>query len=158
MGIVSQDIEQQIDRYASGPEMLRAAIAGLSDSQLKLPVPPGKWSCLEVVCHISDFELVYADRIKRVVAEDRPTLFGGDPDQFAARLAYNQRDIDEELSLIESVRHHVTRFLRTLDQEAFQREGIHSVDGPISLATLVKRIANHIPHHVDYIQQKRSNL
>ena len=43
---------------------------------------------LEVVCHISDFELVYADRMKRVVAEDRPTMFGGDPDLFASKLAY----------------------------------------------------------------------
>ena len=45
---------------------------------------PGKWSTLEVICHLADFEIVYTDRIKRVIAENEPTMFAGDPDQFAA--------------------------------------------------------------------------
>src|SRR5665213_678864 len=58
---------------------------------------PGKWSTLEVICHIADFEPVYADRMKRVIAEDYPLLLAGDPDIFQARLAYSNRDAEEEL-------------------------------------------------------------
>ena len=158
MSNLPQQIEEHLETYIAGPALLRESVRGLTAEQVRTPAPPGRWCPLEVVCHIADFELVYADRLKRVVAEERPTLFGGDPDQFAAKLAYGQRDLEEELAVIESVRKQVARFLRTLDATAFDREGIHSTDGPITLATLLKRIAGHIPHHVEFIRQKRRNL
>ena len=158
MSNLPQQIEEHLETYIAGPALLRESVRGLTAEQVRTPAPPGRWCPLEVVCHIADFELVYADRLKRVVAEERPTLFGGDPDQFAAKLAYGQRDLEEELAVIESVRKQVARFLRTLDATAFDREGIHSTDGPITLATLLKRIADHIPHHVEFIRQKRQNL
>ena len=59
--------------------------------------------------------------MKRALAEDDPTIFGGDPDAFAARLAYEQRDIEEDLQMVESIRKHMARILRTLQPDAFQR-------------------------------------
>lgn len=147
-----------IDEYLAGPQQLRQAIAGLTPEQLDATPVPGKWSTRQVVCHIADFEPVYADRIKRVIAENEPKLFGGDPDVFAARLAYAQRDIEEELQLIEAVRRHVARILKTLPPAKFERRGHHSVDGPVTLATLLERITNHIPHHVRFIDEKRREL
>ena len=46
----------------------------MTQEQLIARPIPGKWSTLEVVCHLADFEIVYADRIKRVIAENEPTL------------------------------------------------------------------------------------
>lgn len=154
----TSEIDDLIARYAAGPGELRMAIGDLPESKVRLLAEPGRWSVLQVVCHLSDFELVYADRIKRILAEERPTMFGGDPDQFAAKLAYDERDLQEELDVINSVRRQVTRLLRTLDSAAFERVGIHSNDGPLTLAVLVKRIAGHIPHHAEFIRQKRFNL
>jgi uncharacterized damage-inducible protein DinB len=147
-----------IEAYAAGPAKLRKAVAGMTAEQLDAAPVPGKWSSRQVICHIADFEPVYADRMKRVIAENQPTFFGGDPDVFAARLAYSQRDVEEELQLIEAVRRHVTRILRTLAADAFQRLGNHSEDGPLTLATLLERITNHIPHHVQFIEEKRRLL
>ena len=99
-----------------------------------------------------------ADRIKRVIAENEPTLFGGDPDLFAARLAYHQRSAEEELLLIETIRKQVARILRTLVPGDFQRRGIHSESGPLTLEALVQRITGHIPHHVRFIEEKRKAM
>ena len=82
------------DDYLAGPQLLRQAVAGMSPEQFVARPIPGKWSTLEVICHLADFEIVYTDRIKRVIAEDQPTLFGGDPDLFAARLAYHHSQND----------------------------------------------------------------
>jgi uncharacterized damage-inducible protein DinB len=147
-----------IDAYLAGPDLLRQATRGLSDSQLRARPIAGQWSTLEVVCHLADFEIVYADRLKRVIAEHEPTMFGGDPDQFAARLAYHDRDLAEELDLITSVRKSVARILRTLAPDDFSRIGRHSEAGPLSLATLLTRVTDHIPHHVQFIRQKRQAL
>ncbi len=147
-----------IDEYLAGPQRLRGAIAGMTPDQIDAAPIPGKWSTRQIVCHIADFEPVYADRMKRVIVEDNPTMFGGDPDEFAARLAYDSRDITEELQLIEVVRKHVAHILHNLRPEEFQRTGRHSVDGPISLETLLQRITNHIPHHIAFIEEKRAAM
>lgn len=151
-------IESLLDNYLAGPQLLQDAVTGLNTDQLDAIPIAGKWSVRQVVCHLADFEIVYADRMKRVLAEDNPTLHGGDPDQFAAALAYHQRDVQEELALIQSVRLSVARILRTADIEAFQRTGVHSKDGPLTLETLLERITGHIPHHVAFIQEKRRLL
>jgi hypothetical protein len=64
------DYSQLINDYLAGPQLLRKAVAGLSREQLLARPIPGKWSTLEVVCHLADFEIVCADRLKRVVAEN----------------------------------------------------------------------------------------
>ncbi len=89
-------LDELIFEYMAGPELLRQVVAGMSEEELDAKPIPGTWSTRQVVWHIADFEPVYADRMKRVIAEDEPTFFGGDPDVFAARLAYDQRVVDEE--------------------------------------------------------------
>jgi hypothetical protein len=147
-----------IDQYAAGPKLLREATAGMTHEQAMARPVAGKWSTLEVVCHIADFEIVGADRLKRVIAENQPTLFGGDETVFAARLAYHSRDLEEELKLIESCRASTSRILRTLKGDDFQRIGKHSEAGPLTLLQLLERGANHIPHHAKFIQEKRKAL
>jgi hypothetical protein len=158
MAELSAEIVTLLNQYAEGPSALRQATAGLNHKQLVTPAPPGNWSVMQIVCHIADFEIVYADRMKRVLVEDRPTMFGGDPDQFAARLIYDQRDLEEELNLIAAVRASTVRILRTASAADFERVGVHSVDGPLTLTTLLKRIAGHIPHHGKFIAEKRPTL
>ncbi|TWT57275.1 putative metal-dependent hydrolase YfiT [Thalassoglobus neptunius] len=85
---------QLIDDYLQGSKTLRQAVEGMTASQLDATPVKGTWSSRQVVCHIADFDTVYVDRMKRVIAEDRPPLRGGDPDEFAARLAYQERDVE----------------------------------------------------------------
>ena len=82
--------ETLIAQYLMGPELLCRAIAGMSKEQLLARPLPGKWSTQEVVCHLADYEPIYADRMKRVIALEEPKLHKGDPGLFAARLAYDQ--------------------------------------------------------------------
>lgn len=151
-------LNELLAAYAAGPEQLSQAVAGMTPQQIDAAPIPGKWSTRQVICHLADFEPVYADRMKRVIAEDRPPLRSGDPDVFAAKLAYEARDIDEELDLIRAVRAHTVRILRTLPESAFERTGMHSTDGPRTLRRLLEQITNHIPHHIRTIEEKRRAL
>ena len=152
------DYAQLIDDYLAGPQKLRATVAGMTAEQLDARPIPGKWSTKHVICHLADFEPVYVDRMKRVIAENEPTLFGGDPDLFAARLAYDHRDVAVELDFIALARKHMGAILRALKPEVFQRRGIHSEAGPITLETLLTNITSHIPHHIKFIEEKRAAL
>jgi hypothetical protein len=147
-----------INEYASGPTQLRRGVAGFTPEQVRLRPVPGKWSALEVVCHLSDFEPVYLDRMKAVLAQDEPTFFGRDENAFAAKFVYHQRDLAEELDLIEACRKSMTRILRSLLEADFQRRGIHSEAGPMTLETLLKRSAGHLTHHLKFVDEKRAAL
>ena len=147
-----------IEAYANGPRLLREAVAGMTPEQLDARPVPGKMSSKEVICHVADFEPVYADRMKRVVAEDNPPLRGGDPDLWKDALAYHARDIREELDLIEAVRRQMACILRAVPESAWTRTGVHSEAGPLSLEELLRRITSHVPHHAKFIEEKRRAL
>jgi uncharacterized damage-inducible protein DinB len=147
-----------IDSYLAGPKTLRQAVAGLSREQRVARPVPGKWSTLEVVCHLADFEPILADRMKRVIAEDRPTLLGADENRFAAALVYHERDLEEELTIIERTRQQLARILSHQPPEALARVGVHNERGPRTLEQLLSGAINHIPHHVRFIMEKRQAL
>jgi hypothetical protein len=147
-----------VDQYLAGPGLLRRTVAGMTREQLLNRPIPGKWSTQEVVCHLADYEPIYADRMKRVIALDEPELLKGDPGLFAARLTYDHRDVEEELSLIELTRQQMARILRPLESRDFQRRGSHSRDGALTLEELLQRITAHIPHHVRLIEEKKQAM
>ncbi|MBA3312197.1 MAG: DinB family protein [Planctomycetota bacterium] len=149
---------QLIEDYRSGSQQLRDAVAGMTAGQLDARPIAGKMSTREVVCHIADFEPVYADRMKRVIAEESPPLRGGDPDVWMQALAYDTRDLEEELAVIEAVRSQMARILRGVSDNAWSRVGIHSEAGPLTLEELLRRITNHMPHHIRFIEEKRAAL
>src|SRR5438093_5704918 len=130
-------LPQLIDAYSQGPQKLRQAVKGMTQEQLVARPIAGKWSALEVVCHLCDFEPVYADRMKRVIAEDRPTLLGADEKKFAAALAYHERDPEEELALIAHTRSQMARILRQQTDDVLKRVGVHSERGELTLERLL---------------------
>jgi uncharacterized damage-inducible protein DinB len=151
-------LDQLLQQYEQGADLLTNAVSKAREQQFALRPVPGKWSIQQVVCHLADFEPIYADRMKRVLVEDNPTMFGGDPDVFAAGLHYENRNVYEELELIRVVRKQMARILRASDVEDFQRTGVHSESGPLTLETLLERITGHIPHHVKFINDKIAAL
>jgi uncharacterized damage-inducible protein DinB len=151
-------LPEMIESYLAGPKALRQAVRGLSREQLLARPVPGKWSTLEVVCHLADFDPILADRMKRVIAEDQPQLLGASEVKFAAALAYHQRDCEEELTVMETTRRQMARILRNLPTDALQRVGIHNERGPLTLERLVAIASGHIPHHVKFIVEKRQAL
>lgn len=144
--------------YIEGTRLLRESVRGMSREQLLARPVAGKWSTLEVVCHLADFEPIYADRMKRIIAEDRPQLLGADETRFAAALAYHQRDLEEELAIVDHTRSQMARILRTLPAEALQRVGVHNERGPRTLEQLLTDAIEHFAHHVPFIREKRRAL
>src|SRR3954447_18613174 len=101
-------------RYRVGAEVLRAAVLGMTLDQLLARPVAGRWSTLEVLCHLADFEGIFAERIKRMLAEDQPTLLPADHKVFVTGLAYEARDADQELPAIDATRRQIARIVRAV--------------------------------------------
>ena len=92
-----------IDAYLAGPQTLRLAVADMSYEQLVARPIPGKWSVLEVVCHLADTEANIACRLKRVLSEVRPTFDRVNPERLLSALSYHGRDAEEAAPLTSCV-------------------------------------------------------
>ena len=147
-----------IDAYLASLPPLRKAVADLGPEQLQARPVPGRWSTLEVVCHLVDSEQAWCHRMKRVIAEDRPLLIGYDETRFTAALPYHENDLEEELTLMEAMRNQMARTLRGLPDSAWSRTGVHNERGLITLEEMLRAEVEHVPHHLAHILEKRKAL
>ncbi|TWU28122.1 DinB family protein [Bythopirellula polymerisocia] len=147
-----------IQAYSAGAQLLRDAVRPTSNADLDARPIEGKWSIRELVCHLADSEIVYADRMKRVLAEQAPTFFDANPNLFVPALHCSQRQLKTEIAVIETIRAHMLPILQSCDSSDFHRTGVHSTDGNVTLQTLLERIVAHIPHHIAFIEEKLALL
>ena len=144
--------------YEQGIDELRAAVAGMTAEQIQSRPIAGKWSTLEVVCHLAGTEIYFTDRIERTLAAERPLLIGVDESPYAGRLKYQALDIGEELDLFVALRRHAARVLRSQPSESWERTGVHSYDGLVTLRQLVVKAIRHLRHHLPFIAEKRAAM
>jgi hypothetical protein len=116
---------------------------------------PGKWSVLEVVCHLADTDANIAHRIKRILSEDRPAFDRVQPDLMHAALAYHERDVEEELTLFDLGRRQIARILAASPAEACERTGVVGDRGDWSVAQMVNGAVQHLAHHLAFVAEKR---
>jgi uncharacterized damage-inducible protein DinB len=146
------------DGLVAGPAKVRHALRGLSDEQLRSRPVPGKWSILEVVCHLADSDQAWAHRIKRVIAEERPLLIGYDETLFTKALNYHDRDAQEELEFSERTRRQLAHIIRGLKPDALSRIGIHNERGCVNLEEMLQVEIAHVDHHLGFVVEKRRAL
>jgi hypothetical protein len=155
---MSSRMEPVIDRYAAGGPLLAYATSGLSPELEANPVGPGSWSIAQLTVHLLDSDLVIADRIKRVIAEDEPALLAFDEDLWIDRLDPGAFPIEEVVNLFAAHRHWMARILRSRPEADFARVGMHSEAGRKSLADLVATAVGHLDHHLRFLFGKRATL
>ena len=147
-----------ISAYERGVEELRAAVAGLTGEQLRSRPVAGRWSTLEVVCHLADAEQFFADRLKRTAAMDRPLLLGADGPRYPEPLRYQEHDLQQELDLVAATRLQTARTLRLVAPDAWRRTAVHSETGLVTLRQLLRHAINHLRHHLRFVAEKRAAL
>src|SRR5271167_3468437 len=91
-----------IEEIAATPARLRAAVSGLSDSQLDTPYREGGWTVRQVVHHIADSHANCYIRFKLAVTEDWPTIKPYDEAAWA-KLADSQLPVEVSIAWIEAL-------------------------------------------------------
>jgi uncharacterized damage-inducible protein DinB len=157
------DMDQKlVNEYEAGAAKLQKSIAGLSKEDLTWKPPPnagiGLWSINEIIIHLLDSDIIWAARMKSIIAEEHPTLLGFDENKFAQSLFYNEQDAQAALKLFDLNRKQLSRVLRKIPESALSRTGQHSERGSITLGQSLKTMVEHVDHHVDFIKRKRNEL
>src|SRR5215208_6909114 len=138
---MSADLIEQFER---GGEKLALAIRGLTREDLTCFPIEGKWSIQQVVIHLMDSDLIACDRMKRTIAEDKPTLIGYDESKFVAKLAYDEQLAEDAVTILDLNRKQFAKVLRTLPTSAWDRVGLHNERGPTTLRAQLEYYTKHL--------------
>ncbi len=144
--------------YEHGPDRLEAAVAGMTREHLHACPGPGAWSTHEVVIHLADSELTSIERMKRIVAMDRPTLLAYDETAFIRKLHADEQRLEDALLMFRLARRQWLRVVRRLTEEQLDRVGEHSENGAITVRQMVPGYVQHLEGHIEFILKKRERL
>jgi uncharacterized damage-inducible protein DinB len=122
---------------------LQEVVESHEDAVLRRPEAPGKWSVIGVVCHLADAELVWAYRIRMVLAHDRVRLTGFDQDAFAASFGYEEADVRHALRVFDVVRQANLRVLENASPADLAHAGVHEERGEEPLPHMLRLEAGH---------------
>lgn len=147
--------ERLIALYRNGYAAVAESLLRITPEELDARPGPGRWSPREIVHHLADSEMTAAIRLRRLLAEDRPTVHGYDQDEFARRLFYD-RPYETSLELFSLVRQSTAELLERMTPADWLRQGTHTEIGPYSAETWLRIYAEHAHKHARQIQAARA--
>ncbi|HET9802286.1 MAG TPA: putative metal-dependent hydrolase [Candidatus Acidoferrum sp.] len=147
--------QEAIQKIAETPARIRAAVAGLRQSQLDTPYREGGWTVRQVVHHVPDSHLNAYVRLKLALTEDKPTIKPYAEDKWAQLADTASTPIATSLTLLETVHERFVILLRSLSDSDFSRKLIHPDHGERDLNWLVFLYAWHGAHHTAHITELR---
>jgi hypothetical protein len=146
------DLKVHLDRLRMTARDLVALVSGADAVALHREPEPGEWSAATVVGHLADAELVYAVRLRMIVAESRPVITPYDENAWADRLGEIEEDVKETLARWRVLRDSTLRLLDGLVDDEWDRSGVHQQRGVVTVASIVKTLAEHDRTHLDQIR------
>ncbi|MDF1809175.1 MAG: DinB family protein [Phycisphaerales bacterium] len=125
----------------------------------------GTWPIRVLIGHLADAEVVLAHRIRKIIAEDRPTIHLWDEHAFIDGGIYGCTEgsnllppMGGDLAMIHTSRAWLVALLMQLDDEQWNREGLHPTNGPMSARTIANYHCWHLEHHAWYLNAKIEKL
>jgi hypothetical protein len=127
---------------------------GVRDDDHRLRARPAAevWSPLEYMAHTGDAIAWYAERIARVLNEDRPVLNSFDWDAHTATQRYRERHLTDVLTKASGTCASLAAELASLTVAAWEREGTGSDGSARTVAQLTDRAAHEAQHHLRDIE------
>ena len=147
------DIQPAVSLLGKTPQLLETLLGDLPGELLGWKPKPDRWSICEVLAHLAALEQVYAERVRRITAEESPQLAKYDLDGAKARREYSRGSAGESLEHFTRTRRASLALLAGLPLSACARTGIHSELGTITLAHLLNEWANHDLGHLRQIEE-----
>ncbi len=131
------------------PGELRAAVTGLSTSQLDTPYREGGWTVRQVVHHVAESHMNAFVRVKLALTEENPVIKPYEEDRWA-QWPDHQLLPEVSLTLLDALH---ARLLPVLeDVTDWSRPWTHPAQGrTYTLATLLAMYDWHGRHHVAHI-------
>lgn len=106
----------------------------------------GEWTALQLIAHVADSAEIFAERVRRCVEEEQPSITPFDPDQRMAELGGTQPDPMDLSRRLQRAHSAIVQLL--LRPGAAERPGVHAEWGKVPAAHFAAYQARHSHEHV----------
>jgi len=152
--MTESELKKHIEAAEKSPKQIALAVSGLPDKVMRYKPAPDKWCILEILGHLTDIEIVYAYRLRQMLADSRPQIAPMDQDQWARNLGYMDVPAPELIALYGLNRHHNLRLLRRMKPADLAKSAYHpELKRDVTLAEMVEKMASHGPNHLEQIER-----
>jgi hypothetical protein len=135
------------------PSTLARLIEGIPTERLKQSPAPGKWSVGAILAHLAEDEFVSSWRYRQMVENSGTNLPCFDQDEWARLSDYDSWEPREALEMFRLLREANLRMLTKLTPEEWQRFGMHSERGRMTVKDLAFQTAGHDINHIEQVRR-----
>src|ERR1700737_1804300 len=148
------EMKKHPDGAEKNPKQIATAVLGLAEKTIRYKPSPDKWCILEILGHLADIEILYAYRIRQMLADQDPVIAPIDQDAWAKNLGYLESSPPELVALYGLNRHSTVGLLRRLKAEDLQKSARHpELDHRVTVADYVQMMSKHGPNHLEQIER-----
>ncbi|MGA7720761.1 MAG: DinB family protein [Ignavibacteriaceae bacterium] len=140
-------------RYLNNYNEIFHILKNLSNEQINYKPAENKWSVHEIITHLADTEVQSHVRFRTILANKVPYMVYFDEMDWSIILEYTQINSEESLEVIKLMRRVNYNLLSRLKPEDFNKRGIHSTRGELTLKDLVNSYINHVDTHLVQINR-----
>ena len=132
-------------------EVFRTMLDGIGESEVKWKPEAGKWSLLEIVCHLHDEEREdFRARVRHALETPSNELPPIDPEGWVTSRKYAEQDYGASLDRLIEERAHSIKWLRSLVDPDWKSAYMHPRYGAMSAEFF---LANWVAHDILHIRQ-----
>ena len=148
------ELAKHIQEAEKSPKQIAAAVSGLPDKTLRYKPSPDKWCILEILAHLADVEILYAYRLRQMLADNNPVIAPIDQDAWAKNLGYMESSPAELVALYGLNRHATLQLLRRIKPGDLEKSAHHPErNRPVTVAEYVGMMSKHGPNHLAQIEK-----
>jgi DinB superfamily len=153
------ELKQHLEAAEKSPKQIAAAVSGLPDKTLRYKPALDKWCILEVLGHLADIEIVYAYRMRQMLADKKPVIAPMDGDDWARNLGYTETPPAELVALYGLNRHANLRLLRRLKPADLAKSAFHpELQREVTVAEMIEKMSGHGAGHLQQIERLKKEL
>jgi hypothetical protein len=134
------------------------AIHGIPEADLRRLEPGRRWSVADVIAHLGDLELVYAVRIRTILAGAGETPLPALAQDDWVERVHRRESVAELLEQFWFHRRANVALFERLTEEEKLRSGIHPEYGPITISHAFERLERHDAKHLAQIERIKASL
>src|SRR6266478_3946514 len=152
--MTESEFKKHLDAAEKSPKQIAAAVSGLPDKTLRYKPAPDKWCILEILGHLADIEIVYAYRIRQMLADKKAVIAPMDRDDWARNLGYFETPPAELVALYGLNRHANLRLLRRLKPADLTKSAFHpELEREVTVAEMIEKMSGHGAGHLQQIER-----
>lgn len=142
-----------IEMQRDTPHALARLIEGVPVEKLKQPPAPGKWSICSILAHLAEDEIASSWRYRQMIENSGTVLTGFDQNEWSRLGDYDSWEPQEALAMFRLLREANLRVFAKLTPEEWQRFGMHTERGRMTVRDLASQMAGHDVNHIEQVRQ-----